>query len=475
MNLKYPYYISLFYIGILLVCSIVFFKERMLFIDPAYVTFKILNSKSFAISEHRYGAFITQMFPWVCAHLNVPLKATLMLYSSSFYLFYISVFYAIGKCFNQKKLAILFAFYLSLLVTDVYFWPNNEVHQSVGWMFLFLGLYNYSNTKDWEISLWLHLLLVISLFFSIISHILVVPPFAFLWMYLFLSNDKDRVKIKYFLIYSLLIAGFIGLRYYLSQSSDYDGFKLKGIQEISLESILSAFNNNQSISIKQLFYSNYWIFSLISLLGLLYGMYKKKYTKVLLTIACGIIYFTLVVLTHQEEITDSNLWYFESQWMCLAIILSAPFVFELIGSLKKHQIVIALFVVIFSIKVIPLSKSLLKFNQRVHLLESLIDQSRLNGADKYYVIKSQNLESAFMLTWALPAESALLSSLNGEHKSIIIKPVKAAHYVTPDTDIIHTTFGILSVDDVNNNYFSFSNDTYYKRLENLESIMKSSK
>ena len=110
----------------------------MLFVDPAFITFEILHQDWFVFSEHRYGAFITQAFPLIGDRLGLSLKTILIGYSMSFYLFFTAVIVVCGSLLKQYKLAILFCCYLAFIVSDVYFWPNNEVHQAIDWMINFL-------------------------------------------------------------------------------------------------------------------------------------------------------------------------------------------------------------------------------------------------------------------------------------------------------------------------------------------------
>jgi len=49
--------------GALFVLAILFYKERVLFADAAFIAFHIINDKKLAIQENRYGSFITQVVP----------------------------------------------------------------------------------------------------------------------------------------------------------------------------------------------------------------------------------------------------------------------------------------------------------------------------------------------------------------------------------------------------------------------------
>ena len=51
--------------GSLFILAILFCRERVLFADASYVLFDIVNAKHLNIQEHRYGSFITQLFPYM--------------------------------------------------------------------------------------------------------------------------------------------------------------------------------------------------------------------------------------------------------------------------------------------------------------------------------------------------------------------------------------------------------------------------
>src|SRR5690554_4397262 len=170
-----PYLMAIILIFILTILSVWTYKERMLFVDPAWIVFNIINSGYFSFAEHRYGAFITQIFPLAAVYMGFSLKAILVLYSLSFYLFYLSAALIMGLMWKQKWLAILLAIYLILFVSDGYYWPNNEVHQGITWMMLFIAY--YLRLKEQEVKSFLpYLLLTILAALAISSHLLVLIP-----------------------------------------------------------------------------------------------------------------------------------------------------------------------------------------------------------------------------------------------------------------------------------------------------------
>ena len=135
-------------------------------------------------------------------------------------------------------------------MSDVYFWPNNEIHQSVGWMLLFFGLFEWMNDKNWQSHQWLHLVMGVCLLLAILSHVLIAVPLIFLWIYLLLENRN--ISPFYFGGYSFLMILFFGFRIWLSYNSWYDGVKLEGVKQISPTTIIGAFWSEQANSMYQL-------------------------------------------------------------------------------------------------------------------------------------------------------------------------------------------------------------------------------
>ena len=76
---------------LLLIGAVIYFRERMLFADASAILFKIINSGQIEIVEHRYGSFITQLFPYLAVKLHLSLEIIVLLYSISFNLFYLGV------------------------------------------------------------------------------------------------------------------------------------------------------------------------------------------------------------------------------------------------------------------------------------------------------------------------------------------------------------------------------------------------
>jgi len=439
----------------------------MLFADPAFISFEIINTEWFVFSEHRYGAFITQIFPLVAVKLGLSLSAVLILYSVSFYLFYLGVFLICGYVLKQYKFGILLVFYFTLFVSDVFFWPNNEIHQAVGWGMLFMALFKWASKRMWDVSPIIHLLLIALVGLAINSHLLFALPLGFMWVYEHLDDNISKGRMRFWsAAYSLIIVSFMGLRYWLSHDSWYDGNKLEGVQNASFEKIFSCFRSEQAQSIYELMTSVHWIVWPIFILGMFYLISAKRYSIICWTLLSVLGYFVIVTLTHPSAITEANRFYFESQWNSWTIILAYPFVSLFVNHLKKHWLVALLFLAIFISRAPVFTDSLTKFQNRCEVLSELCEQGTIQQSSKLLIRTNPSLEQKLMLSWGLPVESLLWTALKGKMPNTSIKIVPDNFKKITSKDSIYTAFDLVPNNRLNSKYFSVDViNGYYVKAE----------
>ncbi len=458
-SIKTGYTVGLIFTVLLGIGSIVFYRERMLFIDPAFITFEIINSGWFVFSEYRYGAWVTQMFPLIGSKLGISLKSILVGYSMSFYLFYLIVIYISGHVLKQYKYALLFCLYLTLMASDVYFWPNNEIHQAMGWMTLFISLWAWTVSKPRMTPKWMHGLMIGSLFFATVSHLLIIIPFGFLWIY---SNIDFIRRYKMVdnktLIYSVLILVGITFRYWLSSDSWYDGNKLDGVKNTSLDSLIDAATNAQGKSFIKLLIMRYWMVVLLTVTGLYQLVSSKQFIKVAVVLLTSIVFYLLVTLTHSEAITTQNLFYFESQWMVLSIVLTTPFVMEVLPKWSK-KLALSLMVIIFICQVPKLYLGYQKFSKRLDFIEMLAGNANYLSINKGYVLEPLD-QDKLLMTWGLPLETLLLTQMEDSYKTLTIKNVSKVSQLTTSPDSIHTAFKLVEIQKLNPKYFMLQKGEY---------------
>lgn len=449
----------------LLIFSIVLYKQRILFVDPSWIVFQIINTNFFSFSEYRYGAFITQQFPLVGQFLGLKLKTILILYSVSFYLFYFVVAYIVGFVWKEKRMSILFVLYLSVFVSDVYFWPNNEVHQGIGWMFLFLGYYTYCSNNN-NNALYAHSLLIIFLLLSISCHLLVSISLLFLWIYInvLLNNSyKECIKDKRFLVYSFLILLTIFIRYILSKDSGYDGEKLAAVKGITLNNLLASFSNDGAKTFLHLLSHKYVHAIGIFALGIGYMLKKRQFLIIAWVLLFTIGYYSLVFMTYPSAFQRDLLFYMESEWMGLILIGASPLVFQILPHLKVSHAIVA-FAIIFLVSLLNMRESYSYFNNRLQKLQNTVLFLEKNNINKALLVqKNASKSQGYIMTWGLPVESLILSSIMDKHQpAISFKLVDTTFENTnKNQDIFYSCFGTERISNIDTNYFKVDSKSNY--------------
>jgi hypothetical protein len=209
----------------------------MLFIDAPHILFRIINDGTLQVTEHRYGSFITQVVPWVGVKLHFSLKSIMLLYSVSFYLFYLSIMSLLVFRYRAYTAAVVLALYYTLLVSDTFYWPNNEVHQGIAWLALAYTLLSRSLRKEQLRPLQI-VLPAILFFIAIWTHPLVgiiaiyVLPFALRTVY------KHRKPLA--LAVAAVVVGLVAVKWYQGMHHGYDSAKIETVTTFDFHHVASV-------------------------------------------------------------------------------------------------------------------------------------------------------------------------------------------------------------------------------------------
>jgi len=449
--------------GSLLLFALFFWKERALFVDASYILFRIVNLDSFQVQEHRYGSFITQAFPLLAARLHLPITVIVLLYSISFNLFYLLAGWLVTYRLRQPLLGVLMLFYYLLMVSDSFYWTNNEVHQGIAWMFLMLSLFLYLGGKRTRPIVVLPFFLLLS-FFAIFTHPLVIFPLGFLWALLFFQPawPYGRVWTAVFTTILLILAY---IKYRLSTgaaSSHYDVEKLEAVRQLNAGVIRSALTSPMVTELLQRTAWNYWLLPLLSFAGLIAAIRKKAWIQAALTVGFSGIYIVLVCLTFRDFIP----FYTESEWMAGSIIFCGLFVFYLLPSLRARW-AIAVVAVIVLVRLGYIGFASEKFVERRQWLEAGLGQMRKSGATKGLVAETPENGKLLIMNWGVPAETMIASALAGEYpqRSFVVKPVAEFESgIQLGKGEMIAPFEILDPSWLNLRYFRFDTAQNYKEI-----------
>jgi hypothetical protein len=453
-----------FLVLVLLAGSIYFFKERMLFIDAPHVFFRIVNDGHLHIEEHRLGSFITQMFPLLGSKLHLPFTFLLILYSASFYLFFLAVALLLVYRYKNYALAILFGLYLTLFVSDTYFWPNNEVHQGIAWLMLAFAANAFIATKNRPL-VGAVIFFAASFYLAIWTHPLVMLAAIYLWIFAWLDNTNWPYRKIQSIIFTLILFVLAGFKLGEGMHHGYDGTRLEVVTggNLHLGSVLSA--PMLTYFLKSCLY-NYWAFVLLFLSGIVGMAIEKKYLPLLWTILFSLGYLFLLCLAYPDA--QGGRFYFESEFMPLTIIGCAPFVYYVLPRLSKVA-GITLLILVFSIRIGHIVNASVPFTTRVHIMDTIVQKMKEKNLTKIIIpAPVPAIDSALIMNWGAPVESIFISKLKGEttQRTIIFVPpveVKAAQSTANDTML--ACWEKRGPAQINSRYFRVDTSAPYKIID----------
>lgn len=407
----------------MLVFSMLFGEERMFVLDPNWMTLQFLQRESLAIQESRYGSFITHLFPVMGIKLNLSLTTILQLYNASFFIFFSFTYYLLYR-WKQYDLNVLLLLYFSLFVGDVFFWPNNEVHQGVAWAFLGLGLYFRLEAKQTK-RLWLYGIPILLLALGLVSHMLVIFAVLPIWIFRNFQNNgaKTALTTKHLYIGLAIILGLFAIKFLISSGTGYDKSKLDPIKHISFKSAFKSLISPHALDFYPLLVWRYLV-ATSTFLFVLFLLIKRKNYWSLTVFLIGILGFWIVINLVYPGAMDRALWfYMESEYQVMSVMLFAPLIY--VAQPQKLELNITKALVLLSViacgyRVIDAQQM---YTKRLQNLDTLITYASEKGISKgILILDGEQSKKYFLMDWGLPVETLFRSTIQGK-TPLTVKPL----------------------------------------------------
>lgn len=470
-SLKGAAWVAIAAMTLLVAGSIFYFKERGLFLDSSFVIFNIVNDHKLFIQEHRYGSFITQLVPFIGEKAGWSLRTIVMAYSASFHLFYLCTGLLLVLAFRQYRLTILLACYYTLFVTESYFWPTNEVHQSIAWMFLFFGFYNYCKERNVAAVIFYPLFLVLAAL-AVTTHPLVMFPMCFLWVFLLLQQEKAKRFSTKSIICSVLLLAALVIKYVLSKNSSggYDASKMDRVLRMNLADVWNAATGPMAREFGWHCILYYWQATLLFFTGLVWMFRYAGRWVISWSLLFPLAYFLLICVTFDAFIT----FYIEAEWQPLSIMIAAPFVYF---ALPKIRPVYALLIctIVFGLRIIQINNSSPLFTKRLRDMEALMGAARQQHTDKLIIRRDNDeLEKQLSMSWSLPIETLMLSAMDGDSPQYTIAHQSPEELLEPKQqlkNVFMLPWGVKPATALNPYYFHIDTTKTYAVIS-LDSLRR---
>ena len=459
-SLKYTALATQVLLFILMAGSILFYKERMLYIDAPHVLFRLINDGHFWIEEHRYGSFISQVLPLIGAKLHLPLGVLMLLYSAGFYVFYLSVAVILIHGYRNYTLAILLGLYFILFVSESYYWPNNEVHQGIAWLLLVFGA-NFSMAAKKRPLIYTTLLFTASFFLAIWTHPLVMLAGIYLWF--FFMTDKASwpfTKIES-VLFSVILLVLAYIKFHQGMHHGYDSSKIETLTQFQFQKIRTI---PAAPALHFLFRNclkGFLFIPLLFLAGIIGLLLEKRYLQLMWTIGfvCGYVVLTCITF---RDVTSRS--YLECEYMPQVIIGCTPFVCYVLPKMNV-RFAIALFAGMYILCLANIYKAAPPFTNRLAILERINEKMKEKNLTKIIIQEPEPYaDSALINNWAAPVESIFMSKLKGEvpqRTFIFFNADEIKNYSTRAKDTLLGSFEKRGVSHIDSRYFQMDTSARY--------------
>ena len=462
--------ISIAYLLILFIGSILFYRQRI-FVDFPFISWLIINADSLQIQVERYGSFITQIFPWIAGHYHLPLKYVLLLYSMSFNLFYLGTAIILYR-YKDYILVILLAFYLSLFVSDNYFWTNIELHQGICWMMLMFVFIRHRLRKEADDynahplmnNIFTYSGFTVLCFIAIYTHPIVIIPLFFLLIFFWVS--EKNIKPKQMILQLLIIAAILFFKVKLSTVSWYDGSFITKLSNSGLQEIIDTFSSSLADRFWQGILHNYWLMAIIFICSMIHLAKLKKWLMLSWCLMSNVGFFILLCLSFKGNLT---IFYFEGEFGAFGILGTTAFVYYVLPEINKSFFVVSAILIIFIIRLTYIGCSAIEFNNRLSTVTHIMQFMDREKISKMIIPKfDERLEDKLIMSWSLPYEVLAHSVINGDaiaKTCIYQSPDELSRYTLKDSlKDFRGAFKISSFKEVNRYYFNYDTSQPYRTV-----------
>jgi hypothetical protein len=444
---------------VLAVLAVIFYKERVAFVDLSFQLFTILQENNLTIQNFRFGAAITQLVPLLSSRLGLGLHSVAVLYSLAFVGWYAFVFvFCVWAC-RAARWGMVMLLLSTLMVTHTFYWVQSELQQGMAFMVLFLAVYQRWLMHD-QLPGWGVPVLTAGLFTLCFFHPTLFIPFVFCCSFFVLRNPQERAKHIWLLI-AMLLMTYIKNKVF---HTIYDTENLKRIEQL-IRLFPHYFSTNSFHKFIRWVLHDYYFLALGLTASLAYYMWQRQWLRLLLVGGFFLAYTILVTGSYPDG--QDPQFYMENLLLPLTIFVAVPLAFDVLPGLPIRWAV-ATVLVITAVRILSIGFAHSAYTNRLNWARRVLHRSE-NLPQRKLLLPEQGVPmDTVMMAWATPYEFWLLSSLEGKKqaRSICISTnPDEKQWALGKTQSFIATWGVFDYAQLPTRYFPFpvEDTTSYQR------------
>lgn len=445
---------------VLFLFSILFFKERSIFMDGAFQLFEMINEESFKLYHYRLPNPLTQILPVLAIKLHFPLKAVLIAYSINFILLHTILYHLIVNWLKNDFLGWALIFFFTLFSLDTFYFLPPELFQgSALLIFSFAIILRFPKMdQKWV----LPALLILATVF-IFAHKLVAIFFFFCWFFFFLKFENLRHKKYYSLAVWVILLMIAHSLFFVSW---YDAIK----QDEFFNHLNNYFPNFHQIPAHLIFlkkcFTLYYCLPLLLAIVSFYYLKNKEWLKL-----AGLYSFLFgyLLIVHIGDPKSPYRFYSEANYLPLSILLSIPLLFDVLPKFQKYQkFILGSFFLIVTLRLVTIAQNHQTFEDRHNWCLSQLEATESLSTNRLWMHKKEAPMDTVIQEWVVPYETILLTAL--EHsdsvKTLFIIPdyenYKHRAALESENGYFFSVFKKIEIEEINQRYFNLGKKEYVR-------------
>lgn len=442
-----------FFLVVLIVLSLVFYKERIIFTDTVDMLRSMLREGSWIVTTNRYTSVFGQFLPLAAFKLGLPLTQIVIAYSLNLILIPVVFCLVSMYWFKETKTAWSILLFYTIMNARLFYFPVSEFQIGLCFLLFYIGLYqHYLQKKINSYVFWtLSALFIPTVVFSHPLSVLVLSG----WIALqFFINKKPWKTTIGMAALAIAAAVFKNVFYNIPYEAD----KKQGLERFK-EFSLDYFNSGLATQFYKAICDDYFLMPILAIAAIAAFIYTRKYIAAALFATALVAFWVLITISFMEEP-----YYYYTEHMYQPIIFFTVLAAGryLSNVLAQRLVVVSLSIIlIISINKIFIEKEY--WQRRLRWYEAAFELMDKKGIKKA-IIGVGDIDFFRDAMWITVFESAILSALEGsDHaKSItIVWNEEAARSVMNEKEnLIGVGLNLLPISELPVKYFHIGNDSY---------------
>lgn len=446
-------YKRLYFIGIpayiiMLVLSVLFYKERTILTDAAYNLFYFVFDKSFFIPSYRFGEALSQLLPFIAVKGHLSLAGVAVSYSVGFILYYFLCYVTCGTVLKRYDLALIILLQNVLFVSDSFYFIASPLSEALAMLMVALAMLAREKRRKPLVFALEAALAVTIAFYHPIALIAVV------FISVFFSLKQGVIPKKNLIVFAACFFGAIAIKM-LFFRVQYEAHSFSGLKNFIrlFPDYFTIYSNQQFL--RCIITKYYWVFALFMTVAIFYS-FKREWKKLLLFVAFFLGYLMLVNVTYPTAATP--VFYIENLYLPLGTILAVPVIFDIAPVNGVRNVVPVLFILLIGTFFIRIYYTHQTYAARLGWERRFIQQ---HAHEKIIYPESKVPMDTLIMAWGTPYEFWLLSTIeSGNTASLIIDKNPAERWWASDLrSSLLVNWNTYSYKKLDSRYFHFTDTT----------------